>query len=640
MEALGSSPEGTAALEELRVIEVEFKLQAEELQRAQVATEAAKHRYEHLFKSAPVGLVVLDSIQLILEANVAAAEFLRAPARLLFGVPFSQFLPAADLPKWALFLQRSLPAEFSIRRWGGERGWARLRLLKLDDESLLLAIEDITDLRGALGDRIQQAEPFTGLFRAMAEPAMIVDDRNRRLVEVTDGLCELTGHSRSELLERKAEELFSPGDRGRASLVIEQLASRSSSVVTQLGLLAPRSEAVPVELLASRGGEGTLVLISMRDLRLTADHGLERAKVSGMLHEAERLGTVARLAGGVAHDLNNMLAAMGSTLDGLRTEIRAGGSVAANEAVDDISRATTYGTEVVQSLLRLSRDGAVEKACFDLRDVVRDAVRLLERALPVQVRITLSLPEVPCIIEGERSEWERAIINLGVNGSDAMPGGGGLDIHLERGVAEFHLVVRDTGAGMSEEVRRRAADPFFTTKELGKGTGLGLSQVAQAVRAHEGSIRLESELGRGSEVVLTVPASKPEPVAARSPAAPLAIRRVLLVEDEPIVRKSLARQLKHLGFEVLAVGSGAEALVQLEAQLPEVVLSDLAMPGMDGLTLARRLREKHPTLPIIIMSGNVPEELQPQLVALQIGRLDKPFGEAELRHALGQLVSR
>jgi len=583
-----------------------------------------------------VGLVVLDSIQLIMEANTAAAEMLRAPARLLFGVPFSQFLPANDLPKWAIFLQRSLPAEFSIRRWGGERGWARLRLLKLDDESLLLAIEDITDIRQALGDRREPADPFAGLFRAMGEAAMIVDDRTRRLVEVSSGLCELSGLSRTELLEHKAEELFAPGDRARATLLLEQLASRTTTVVTQLDLLAPRSETVPVDLWASRGEEGNLALIGIRDLRRAGEPG-DRARVTGMLHEAERLGAVARLAGGVAHDLNNMLAAVGSTLDGLRTEIRAVGSVAANEAVDDISRATVYGTEVVRSLLRLSRDSAAIKERFDLRDVVRDAVRLLERALPVEVRIHVTVPQVACIIEGDRSDWERALINLGVNASDAMPAGGRIDMHLERAAADFRLAVRDTGAGMTEEVRRRAIDPFFTTKELGKGTGLGLSQVAQAVRAHDGSIRLESEVGRGTEVVLTVPASRSEPVPVR-PAGPLALRRVLLVEDEPIVRKSLTRQLKHLGVEVFAVGSGAEALAYVEAQLPELVLSDLAMPGMDGLTLARRLRENYPDLPIVIMSGNVPEELQPQLVALQLGRLDKPFSEAELRQALGALV--
>jgi two-component system, cell cycle sensor histidine kinase and response regulator CckA len=131
-----------------------------------------------------------------------------------------------------------------------------------------------------------------------------------------------------------------------------------------------------------------------------------------------------------------------------------------------------------------------------------------------------------------------------------------------------------------------------------------------------------------------IPMAKTPLVESRA----LPVRKVLLVEDEAIVRKSLTRQLKHLGLEVVSVGSAAEALAAIAAELPEVVLSDLSMPGMDGVALARKLREQHPSLPIVIMSGNVPEELQPQLVELNLARLDKPFGEAELRNTLEHLV--
>lgn len=153
---------------------------------------------------------------------------------------------------------------------------------------------------------------------------------------------------------------------------------------------------------------------------------------------------------------------------------------------------------------------------------------------------------------------------------------------------------------------------------------LTLIEGGAAVMALEaqGGARLESA---------SVPTAHP----LSSEAAPL---RILLVEDEPIVRKSLSRQLKHLGLEVVAVGSGPEAMAAADSQIFDAVLSDLSMPGMDGVALAGRLREGHPALPIIIMSGNVPEDLQPQLLSLNLGRLDKPFGEGELRVALEQLV--
>lgn len=142
------------------------------------------------------------------------------------------------------------------------------------------------------------------------------------------------------------------------------------------------------------------------------------------------------------------------------------------------------------------------------------------------------------------------------------------------------------------------------------------------------------------EVLGATPAMAPPPPRTSSPSATAAPFRVLLVEDEPIVRKSLGRQLKHLGLDVVAVGSGPEAMAAAETQVFQAVLSDLAMPGMDGVSLARHLRQRHPSLPIIIMSGNVPEDLQPQLLALNLGRLDKPFGEGELRMALEQLTPK
>jgi CheY-like chemotaxis protein len=258
--------------------------------------------------------------------------------------------------------------------------------------------------------------------------------------------------------------------------------------------------------------------------------GADQAKASGPVHEAELLEAVGRLAGSVADDLNSALARARARLEVARAELQSMGSASANEAMDEVVRSLAHGTELVGSLLRLSRDRPTENARIDLRDLVRDAVRLLEHALPVDVRI-------------------------------------------------------------------RVDDP-----------------------------------GTGIMITVAVPPSRPDGPGVSTEA--LARRRVLLVEDEPIVRKSLARQLKHMGFEVTAAGSGTEALTSLDAQPPDFVLSDLAMPGMDGVTLARRIREKYPLLPIVIMSGNVPEELQPQLLALDLRRLDKPFGDVELRAVL------
>lgn len=511
---LGGTAQASEAEEGLRVVEAELELQAEELQRAYAASESAKRRYEQLFRSAPVGLLVLDSVQLIMEANDAAAEFLRAPPRLLFGVSMTQFLHPGELARWSIFLQRTLPTEFAIRRWGGDRAVARLKMLKVDGQSALLAIEDLTDLRASALQPRGALPPYLGFFRASPDPAIVLDPQTRRVVEVSEGLCALMGASRADLLERKQEDLFAVQDRPRASLVVESLARQPESQTAAVAFCSRGGEEIPVDLSAAANAADGLLLLRVRDRR-TGGSGIFR---SAAMHEAERLEAVARLAGGVAHDLNNVLTAITSTADVLRADAQASASRAVREGVDDLRSAAAYGVGVARSLLQLTRQGPRHHVPFDLAEVVRSALRLLERALPIDLRLRARLPDQPCVVEGNPTDWERVLINLAFNSSDACPAGGEVELRLEPGEGVHVLTVQDNGTGMSPEVRARAFEPFYTTKEPGRGTGQGLPLCWKiVVEGHGGTLTFRTRPGEGTTFVVRVPiagkAEAPAPLA-------------------------------------------------------------------------------------------------------------------------------
>jgi len=232
-------------------------------------------------------------------------------------------------------------------------------------------------------------------------------------------------------------------------------------------------------------------------------------------------------------------------------------------------------------------------------------------------------------------------MNLCVNAVDAMPDGGTLRLCTrERGSGLVELAVEDTGCGMTPEVLAKAMDPFFTTKEQGRGTGLGLALVYTTVKAHGGEVQLHSEPHRGTRVALLLPAAPAEAAAATpdiaEPGEPLRALRVLVVDDDPLVRESVNVMLETLGHDPALVPSGEAALERLqEGALPDVVILDLNMPGLGGAHTLRQLRKRHPHLPVLLATGRADQSALDLLAGDSATRLlPKPYTLAELRQAL------
>jgi two-component system cell cycle sensor histidine kinase/response regulator CckA len=327
---------------------------------------------------------------------------------------------------------------------------------------------------------------------------------------------------------------------------------------------------------------------------------------------------VGRLAGGIAHDFNNLLTVVLANAGQLLREKEL--SPANRTALEDVRGAASRGAELVRQLLTFSRRQRTSPRALDLNRVVRETERLLARLLGESIDLEVVTPELALVVRADAIQLEQVILNLVTNARDAMPRGG--KVTLATGpemVPPGHpvltsghyarLSVSDTGSGMDAETLRRAFDPFFTTKGLSRGTGLGLATVHGIVSQSGGHVEVKSRPGQGTRFDVLLPrAEGPEPAQPALPLLPdLEVRpaRILVAEDESIVRAAIALSLQSQGHEVLTAKDGEEALSVLhdETSAIELLITDVVMTRMSGPELARRARERRPGLRLLFISG-------------------------------------
>jgi PAS domain S-box-containing protein len=337
----------------------------------------------------------------------------------------------------------------------------------------------------------------------------------------------------------------------------------------------------------------------------------DAGKVQAQLHQSQKMESLGSLAGGVAHDMNNVLAAI-LALSSAHLQIQPEES-SAHKAFETIAEAATRGGKMVKSLLNFARQSPAEKSEVNLNSVLFDEIHLLEHTVLADVRIELDLAQDLHPVHGDASALTHALMNLCVNAVDAMPQGGTLFFQTRnQGADHVEVVVRDSGCGMTPEVMAKAFDPFYTTKEVGKGTGLGLSLVFSTVKAHHGEIELQSEPGRGTEVLLRFPRAQALEAGAvqEVPQPPSGANlNLLLVDDDDLVLKSMGLLVEVLGHTATRASSGEEALALMDrGYLPDAVILDMNMPGLGGQETLRRLRAKHAELPVFLATGRADQE--------------------------------
>jgi len=367
-------------------------------------------------------------------------------------------------------------------------------------------------------------------------------------------------------------------------------------------------------------------------------HEKER-ELERQLAQSQKMESLGRLASGVAHDVNNVLAAILGVATLNSSDGAGSGSM--RGAFETIAKACERGREVVQQLLAFSREGLAELVSVDLNRVVREHAELLGHTTLTKIRITTDLAAEVAPVRGDPSALSHVLMNLSVNAMDALGDSGSLTLRTYEDGDDVVLVVEDDGVGMEPEVLRRSFDPFFSTKPPGKGTGLGLALVYATVSAHDGRVDISSEPGRGTRVSLRLPADRsPTKVAARKvdegDAVSLVGLKVLLVDDDAMVRDVLQLMLVNIGCQVIAAETGERALELLgSAEPPGAIILDVHMPGIGGSATLEAIRSRGSSVPVILSTGNADQDvLDLAETHANVSLLTKPFRLDEIRDRL------
>ena len=514
-------------------------------------------------------------------------------------------------------------------------------------------IQDVTEqVEAALAveNALRANEERARLILEQAADAIILGDPLGNLIGVNETTCTLTGYAKEELLGQNIGMLFSPAALADRPLRYDRV-SGGENVINERLLTRKDGSTIPVEMRSKRLSDGTLQAI-VRDVS-------ERRRLEEQLQLRQRMDSIGTLAGGIAHDFNNMLAAIMGYAEILRIS-KPGLDADQKENLAQILAASRRATDLVRGLQSLSRPGPAQVGSFDLHKVAAEVVHILEETTDRLIVKDVQIAPHRFWVQGDASALYHVLMNLGINAVQAIEEkglvqGGRVTLvaeHYQTSADErkplrpgsyVHLSVRDTGMGMTEEVRQHAFDPLFTTKEKGerKGQGLGLAMVYNiVVRQHAGYIEAESARGMGSTFHLYLPAGSVDQVAGERPVLESrgGNETILVVEDESQLLALTRKALQEMGYRVLMAKDGQEALEVFRghAQAIDLVILDRTLPRLSGEQVPREMQALRADVKVLISSGDASIELSGFPGALAL--LRKPYEPSHLCATIRELL--
>lgn len=621
-----------------------------ERRRAEAALRESEARFSAVFEANPIGtaLTRLDD-GLFLDANVAYAK--------IFGRRREEILGAhsADLDAWVDRGERDrllgrmqatnapVSAEVAFRRRNGEEFAAAISLapIEVDGERIVLGlVADITARKHAETTLRESEERFRQVVETIHEVFWIVDGATGEVSYVSPAFERIWGRPPAEATQAGWLDSVFPEDRPR---VEARVAHRGTGAGYD-------------EIYRIQRPDGEVRWVHDRGFPLPAPDGrilryvgivediTERKNLESQFLRAQRMESIGTLASGIAHDLNNILAPLLMVAPLLRQNLA---SEHDRELLGLVEQGAQRGASIVKQLLTFSRGVRGNRGAVQVRHLLKEIAALMRETFPREITIVDAAAAGLRPIVADVTQLHQVLLNLCVNARDAMPGGGQLELgacNREVTAADriafpelpagdyVELWVRDTGGGIDSALIDRIFEPFFTTKEIGRGTGLGLSTVLGIVKSHDGAVRVESELGRGSRFIVLLPAAPGDPESAHAAAAAAGRRGrnelVLVVDDEESIRSVLRRVLENNGYRVLCAANGQEGLAAYGAHRGQVhlIFTDLMMPTMSGISLIRAVQALDPGLPFIATTGLDDRNRMAELAELGIrDALAKPF---------------
>ncbi|WP_380877660.1 hypothetical protein ACFB49_13720 [Sphingomonas sp. DBB INV C78] len=517
-----------------------------------------------------------------------------------------------------------------------------------ESPTLFLLLDDAAALRPAA----EAASGHIEALLAMLPLGLALAERDGRILFMNDAFRRAAGLPTGQPVLYPSDLVVKEDKAAVADAVRRFAAGQRMSGDIAVRLRYRPEEPVALTIAGARGLGEAAALLSLKD-------NSEESRLKNQVAQATKMQAVGQLAGGVAHDFNNILTAIIGHCDLMLLRHRPGESD--YDDIQQIRQNSNRAAGLTRQLLAFSRQQTLRPQILQLPDVISEISNLIKRLMGEQVKLVVKHGRNLGQVRADPGQLEQVIVNLAVNARDAMHGGGTLTVQTYAvtaaevrrlnsdilPVADYTaLSVSDTGTGIPPELLGKIFEPFFTTKEVGKGTGLGLSTVYGIVKQSGGFIFADSKPGVGTSFVIYLPVHRADPVVD-APPPPKKPKQgelwgtgtILLVEDEDMVRAVAERALSRQGYKVLTAANGEEALEVLDATAEEggeeidLLVSDVVMPTMDGPTLVRHAREKFPNLPILFMSGYAEEQLRRSIDLDRVAFLAKPFSVQQLAEA-------
>ena len=640
---------------------VTFAVDLTDRKRAEEAQRISEERFSHAFEYAPNGIILISPEGQVITANRHLCDLVGYSLGELSNKTFPEITHPDDVPKEAELIQRMLADEISFyqmdKRYVHKQGheiWVQLHASLVRDANnhplyFIKQVQNVTEIRCAHQQIAEQAalidEASDAIFsRDLNHCVTFWGKAAQRILGWT--VEEAKGQHVKDLLKMDSAK-FAEADEG---LRANGYWNGELQKTTKLGV--PLIFNSRWTLLRDAGGEPHSILTIASDIT-------ERKKLEQQFLRAQRMESIGTLAGGIAHDLNNILAPIMMSIDVLKS---ISDKPEAMEILETIRVSAKRGADIVRQVLSFARGVEGKKIEVQPKHILEDVENIVKNTFPKSVEVRTTIPRDTWTILGDPTQIHQILLNLCVNARDAMPNGGKLTLTVENFVLDnqysvmsheakpgpyVQISVTDSGTGIPPQLLERIFEPFFTTKEVTKGTGLGLSTVMAIVKSHEGTINVYSELGKGTTFKVYLPALESSPEKRKVQTQRVSLPRgngetILVVDDEASILTITCQTLLAFGYRVLKAADGAEAVALYARHEHEVavVLTDMMMPVLDGCALIHALKRINPAVKIIAASGLNAEGNVAKVTEAGVNHfLTKPYTAGTLLKTLQEILT-
>lgn len=596
-------------------------------------------------------IYMLDPEGRVTNWNKGAERIKGYKAKEIVGKHFSVFYTpedrATDLPRRALEIARKekhfLAEGWRIRK-DGTRFFASVVIDPIFENRKLIGFakitRDITERRNALSDLSKSESQFKTLVGGVTDYALYMLDPTGVVANWNAGGERIKGYSAEEIVGQHFSRFYTPVDQAAKK------PARALKIAVEAGHYEEDGwrvrkdgsffwASVVIDPIRNDAGELIGFAKITRDISERREAQEKLLAMRRQLAESQKFDALGQLTGGIAHDFNNILMIISGSIHPIRKDITGQKAVKALQSIEGASR---RAASLTRQLLTFARRQSVQPQSIKLAERLEVLREVLTIGLGSAVSLTIDVADDVWNIVADPNEFETALVNLVINARDAMPEGGSVIISAKNipEKAQVAISVEDTGVGIPDDIAAKVFDPFFTTKAVGKGTGLGLSQVHGFAHQAGGTVGIKSNLGTGTTIIMCLPKAARQLGFEQEQASLKSSGTVLLVEDNPEVATVSTGLLEQLGYTVRWAADASAALANFEKDGIDIVFSDIVMPGkMDGIGLAKTIREKNPKIPILLVTGYSASTKE---IGSQFPILRKPYELHELSRELQKLA--